>query len=364
VELGGGEARFLATLAPFVGEASGHQALYALLAPRAPETTLEALIATIDPKTIPWMLLAPVGVGLLLALIVGLVLLWLESSSPLSRLVRESQALARGEVPRIQDALHPGALGQIARAMNTTLDRIGTHAPTPLPPPLKRAAAPQPAMRTAAPTPTKVESPRGGKPVEPISEPPTDERPRKLTLNMLEQMAPVSDAYTVPTFNKTDAGPPSSERTPAMPLAQMTALADSSRQEVGPDFIDAPHLDELALPPPKATRAQTLALGAALRPMPPGPPADRGLLGEDEATTVQPARPEDPLDAELGGVFQEFFDTKLKCGEPTEGLTLDKFVLKLKANRAQLIAKYACKSVKFQVYIKDGKTALKATPVQ
>src|SRR5207245_4526815 len=57
---------------------------------------------------------------------------------------------ARGELPRIQDALHPGSLGQIARAVNTTLDRLGTRPPTPQPPP----------MRRHVPTPTSVERPR------------------------------------------------------------------------------------------------------------------------------------------------------------------------------------------------------------
>ena len=52
-----------------------------------------------------------------------------------------------------------------------------------------------------------------------------------------------------------------------------------------------------------------------------------------------------------------------RCGEPTEGVTYDKFSGKLRANRQQLISRYACKSVKFQVYVKDGKAALKATPV-
>ena len=32
-------------------------------------------------------------------------------------------------------------------------------------------------------------------------------------------------------------------------------------------------------------------------------------------------------------------------------------------NRDQLISRFGCKGVKFQVYVKDGKAALKATPV-
>jgi hypothetical protein len=63
-------------------------------------------------------------------------------------------------------------------------------------------------------------------------------------------------------------------------------------------------------------------------------------------------------------VFQDFLRTRATCGEPTDGLSYERFRQKLDANKAQLVAKYACKSVRFQVYVKDGKAALKATPVK
>lgn len=63
-------------------------------------------------------------------------------------------------------------------------------------------------------------------------------------------------------------------------------------------------------------------------------------------------------------LFKEFVATKEKCGESTEGLTLERFKRKLDLNRAALIARYSCRSVRFQVYIKHGKAALKATPIK
>jgi hypothetical protein len=63
-------------------------------------------------------------------------------------------------------------------------------------------------------------------------------------------------------------------------------------------------------------------------------------------------------------VFDDFVELKRKCGESTDGLTYEKFSLKLKQNKEQLVSRYACKAVKFQVYVKDGKAALKATPVK
>lgn len=63
-------------------------------------------------------------------------------------------------------------------------------------------------------------------------------------------------------------------------------------------------------------------------------------------------------------VFKEFVATREKCKEPADGLTYDKFKSKLLKNKEQLVQKYNCKSVRFQVYVKDGKAALKATPVK
>jgi hypothetical protein len=63
-------------------------------------------------------------------------------------------------------------------------------------------------------------------------------------------------------------------------------------------------------------------------------------------------------------VFQDFVKTRAECGEPSEGLTFERFRQKLESNKATLVAKYQCRTVRFQVYVKDGKAALKATPVR
>ncbi len=59
-------------------------------------------------------------------------------------------------------------------------------------------------------------------------------------------------------------------------------------------------------------------------------------------------------------IYREFVSTKERCGEPADGLTFEKFAAKLKKNQEQLITKYNCRSVRFQVYVKEGKAALKA----
>lgn len=63
-------------------------------------------------------------------------------------------------------------------------------------------------------------------------------------------------------------------------------------------------------------------------------------------------------------VFQQFVAMREKCGEPADGLTYEKFSAKLRKNKEQLVQKYNCRTVRFQVHAKDGKAALKATPVR
>jgi hypothetical protein len=79
--------------------------------------------------------------------------------------------------------------------------------------------------------------------------------------------------------------------------------------------------------------------------------------------TPAPAAP-DGGEAQWNGVFQEFLRTRTSCGESVEGLTWDRFRDKLRKNHDALAQKYACRTVRFQVYVKDGKAALKATPVR
>jgi hypothetical protein len=62
--------------------------------------------------------------------------------------------------------------------------------------------------------------------------------------------------------------------------------------------------------------------------------------------------------------YEDFIRTKKQCGEPTDGLTFEKFAQTLRKNRDQLMARHACKRVKFSVYVKDGRASLKATPVK
>lgn len=123
-------------------------------------------------------------------------------------------------------------------------------------------------------------------------------------------------------------------------------------------------------PNPDATRVAAVPaelIRAAKQSAPTGHTGERPALARAAAPKVTSViGAAGPLEEErhFQDVFREFVATREKCGEPADGLTYDKFKAKLLKNKEQLVAKYACKSVRFQVYVKDSKAALKATPVK
>ena len=54
----------------------------------------------------------------------------------------------------------------------------------------------------------------------------------------------------------------------------------------------------------------------------------------------------------------------MQRGEPADRISFEKFAAKLKRNRADLVAKHNCKGVRFSVYEKDGKAAIKASAIR
>lgn len=118
---------------------------------------------------------------------------------------------------------------------------------------------------------------------------------------------------------------------------------------------------------------------AAQSAAPPPPAPEQPVYQQEERTAVAAIPPEllravaraapapapaSPEEQHFQEIFREFVQTRERCGEPPENLTFEKFAAKLRKNKEQLVQKYACKSVRFQVYVKEGKAALKATPVK
>lgn len=68
--------------------------------------------------------------------------------------------------------------------------------------------------------------------------------------------------------------------------------------------------------------------------------------------------------AEWRRVFDDYLRIKKECGESIEGATFEKFQATLRKTRDTLIQKHACKRVRFSVYVKEGRAALKASPMK
>jgi hypothetical protein len=324
--------RYLIAVSPFVGEAAGHQAAYVLLLARPPAPSLRGLVdelARSDFQTLPWHDLIPVGAAAAAAIIVGLLLFWLEARKPASRLADEAQALARGEVGRLDDRRHPGALGRVARAVNTTLDRVAARH--------QGREKPRPKFVPYEPEPTPSE--------------PTPSAIRRITIDH----APVQRIIDAPSAPL----PIVTELPPSQPQHAQPGAFEEESPATGRDYIEAP----AALTTPLTQLAGAAAAGGEVARVPQNFDAEERTVATK--MDIPAAIPdEDPLEAELQAVFQEFVETKQRLGESIEGVTYNKFAKKLRANRAELIARYGCQEVRFQVYIKDGKAALKATPVQ
>jgi hypothetical protein len=235
----------------------------------------------------------------------------------------------------------------------------------------------------------------------------------------------VADEWSAPPRPAREAPPPAprepvlaSETRPPSPPAPGVSLvaeaagippalppADEGRApaaKVGVDTLPGP--DELPMPAPRLpppVEPELLAAAPALAPddapIPLPPPPTHAALGSAAAFTwsapPSSASPgedrreeadlpaellarsreleaellegvEEPDEEQFRSIFAEFMETKRACNEPIGGLTYDKFVDRLRKNREQLLSKYGCRSVRFQVYVRDGRAAVKAAPIR
>jgi len=110
-------------------------------------------------------------------------------------------------------------------------------------------------------------------------------------------------------------------------------------------------------------------------PRPPGRPGspasslDSTMSSEDSSVARRLPTPPMRVDgaaaelAEWHAVFQDFVSLKQQCGESTDGFSYEKFEQTLKKKNEELLTRHGAKRVKFSVYVKEGKAALKASPI-
>ncbi len=305
-----------------------------------------------DKRNVKLWIVAVVVLG---GALFGMLFLWLEHSRPLGEMSRQAASLKKGEIDILQLPRFRGAYRPIAANINDGLQRV-----------VEKGGG-------AARKPADLESILGPVPAQP---------------NMSAFSFPLQDGSQAPgAVPAVPPGgyppPPGSGAGPPPPNARFPGAPPPPGGPRPPPAAARP-----GPPPPVGQPEGTMKMGA--QPTAPtgfpshsatvaasphankGGPASTANGEKDEETMVaQPAadllaqsNSGKDTNAEWKEVYEQFIRTKRECGEPTDGLTFEKFQQTLKKNRDALIQRHGCKRVKFSVYVKEGRASLKATPVR
>jgi hypothetical protein len=325
-----------------------------------------------DKANVPWILLGAVAV---VAAALGIVFSFLEHTSPLNELVRQADRLKAGGIDGLQVAAFRGSYRLVAQNLNLGMERSIEKAGgvTRKPADLESILGPTPAQpaMSAFSFPQGPGGSDGVVPQIPPVPPAAGSGPALPPARLSPEPGPPRPAAGGPARPSPVGPPPSGPSSPALPAAGMP----SSPGMAGPPVPAAGRP-----PPPKNPSGPQAPVRPPPAAAPPPAPLSSPSLGgggeeDDDATMVGAVPPEvlaqatgeaanSAEPAEWLGVFDDFVRTKKQCGEPTDGLTFEKFSQTLKKNRDALVQRHACKRVKFTVYVKDGRASLKATPVK
>jgi len=101
----------------------------------------------------------------------------------------------------------------------------------------------------------------------------------------------------------------------------------------------------------------------AAEPWPPPPEPEAQPAPEAAAPARPAAEDEDPDEAHFRETFDKFMALRAETGE-SAGLSYEKFAAKLRQNREQLLSRGTARTVRFTVYKKDGRAAIKASALR
>jgi hypothetical protein len=251
-----------------------------------------------------------------------------------------STGLQAGLQPQPQPLPPPVSTGQTGQSPlfdpEPTSDPFAQSAPPPPPPPpsFARAAAPPPPLAT--------------------SEAPAF-RPGAGLMDEDEGQRTVAYPAFKPPPGQAHAPPPPPSADPFAMAAAQQGYDNAAPPEDNPDATRV-----AAVPAELIKAARAGATGNTGE----RPALKANTAAMPKVASMAPAGAGNEEERHFQEVFRDFVATREKCREPADGLTFDKFKAKLLKNKEQLVTKYQCRTVRFQVYVKDGKAALKATPVK
>lgn len=331
-----GQDKLLVVAAPFAGQAGEQQAYYALIGEQPAKSDLKALLSNVSSDDLKWDRFpwVPLGVVTFAMIAIGLFLQRWEVESPLGKLRRELQRLASGDIHRIEDSHYRAKIGGLARDVNAAVERF-THAPAPR-------------SEMTGKDLNAILGPSGGS---------TFDLPPAGSAFSGSTPAPAFSPPMAPAFS-----PPAAPSFAPPPLPSFSQPLPSTFSAPLPQPFSA-----AALGLGGSGAAQSVKPAAWAQQLPSGAldenDADR-QMPDGEATRVVPYDLQEEEDAHFRHVFDDFVETKRTCGEAITGLTQAKFLQKLRDNKTALVNKHGCRTVRFSVYVKDGKAALRATPIR
>lgn len=337
-------------------------------------TAILSLASSEDWGSLPWPLL---GGGAAVLFILAILFTFLEHDRPLARFRAAAERFGKREVDRFDPAEHGGALRTAAQAINDgvdkALDQGGTQP--------RRKAQNLDDILGQAPA-SSQSSFFGGPAVEPSS---------PAMPAFAPPVAPAAPSASTTGANPRVGGPPLPGRPPPPapggkapppppggPPGAAPKLAIPKPGAPGPDAIAPSPTPAPAAAPMAAAPAAPPAVATPTPLIPPAgtPPESDGSDfddGADDSTMVanipqelirRSGGNEEDDDAHFKATFEAYTKAKIECGESTAGLTYDKFVVQLKKTREKIVLQHGVGRVRFAVYVKDGKAALKATPVK
>jgi hypothetical protein len=341
MEIHAGADDYTAIVARLPGEAAARQAFYSVIIKRPDALgflgTLKAVKQNdLSFASFPWILVAG---GFLIVLGLGIGLMFGEADRPLRRLTADAVRLAKSETERMSEDGHGGKFGSIARSVNIHIDKLGRDA--------KSARkdldqllgpAPEGSLGTIDLLATALPSVRPGGPAPAVPPPPSEFRFQDSVSVSVSVPVPVPVPAAVPVRKppaRPGTPPPAPPQRPSQPAASPPASRPPAFAPQAPLNLDDDMLgrDSAELDTPRVERS-----------------VPRGSTPRGEPYFKQ--------------IFDQFIALKRSCNEPIAGLVYERFAEKLVKNRADLMAKTGCREVRFTVYVKDGKAALKATPVK
>lgn len=343
-----GSDKYTAMIGRLPGEARLKSAYYAVFAKTVQTRGFAGTLDAVRKSDLSGKILIVVAIGFLLALALGIAFMFIESDRPLRRLANDAVKLAKNDAERLAEDAHGGKYGSIARSVNIHIDKVGRDA---------KAArtnldqllgpAPEGSLGTIDLLAGALPAARPGAPVAAAAaQPPSDFKFHDPAPSAA--YTPPPRAGTPPPIHAAHARPPT-PRPVAPPIPTATPARGISA---------APAPPVMAAPAQAMTPAGATPMHGTTQPL----TLDDDILGNAGPAPARAAEPEN--DSYFNQVFEQFVAVKKSCGENTSGLTYSKFAEKLLKNRDDLMTKTGCRDVRFTVYIKDGKAALKATPVK